>query len=578
MKNFFFIIAILAVIGFLGSSFYQIFYKNRKAFDEKNTVVKIDGPQSLELGDPLDISVSYKNDSRANLKNAVLTLNYPRDGLSGIRDKSGFGKIRDSAIVWEIGEISGGYEGTVKISATVANIYAAKFTAELCYEPENFNSEFSARNEFTFSVKPAKISLNLFAPKEMVIGQEIKYILTYTNATSFNFDAIRIKFNYPLGFTFSESIPPAGQDGAWEITNFARASSGQIEVKGTLGESGEDAKAVNAAVEQRGKDGNFIFNNEISAATSLIGSPFAVTQTVNDKENYSASAGDNLNYKIKLRNLNTSAQNNLIVVAALNGEAADYATLAAENASVDSQAHTITWNSGTKTDLANFESDKEMELVFSIKARDKMAVSDAASKNFLIRNMVLIKNGNIFDAGGGNKVIVSSSFDTKINSSVELYTRGYFNDDGRIKTSGPIPPKVGETTAYNIKWQILNSSNKIKNAKVAGILPANVRWTGEIFPLDAKISYDVNTRVVAWEAGDLEPATGILSPLKEVIFQVSITPVAEDAGNYLVLIDQNSLTATDDFTLSEIAAKSEGITTRLPDDVSIGPDEGKVAM
>lgn len=64
----------------------------------------------------------------------------------------------------------------------------------------------------------------------------------------------------------------------------------------------------------------------------------------------------------------------------------------------------------------------------------------------------------------------------------------------------------------------------------------------------------------------------------KVLFQISVKPVLGDAGNYLVLIDQNNLTAIDDFTLSDVAAKADGLTTRLPDDLSVGSEEGKAAM
>lgn len=582
MRKIFLSIAILAVVGFLASSIYQIFYQNQKAFAEGNTSVKIEGSQSLEAGDSFEITISCKNGNKVNLKNAVLTLNYPQGSFSDMKADSG-GKINDSSVTWNIGDIASGYENVVaKISGKADSISVDKLTAELVYEPENFSSNFSSRDEFSFSIKPAKISLSLFAPPEAVAGQEVKYILTYTNATSLDFDSIRIKFNYPLGFTFTSANPPPAPDTGsgvfWEIPAFTRASSGQIEVMGTLDQNGEDIKTVNAAVEQAGKDGSFIFNNEISADTSIINSPFVVTQIVNDKENYSASTGEILNYKIKLRNLDKASRNNLVVSVILSGEAADYTTLSAENSTIDQTTNTVTWDSKTKTDLASLDPDKEIELDFSLKIKDKLAIADATSKNFSVKDTVAVKDGNILDADGNNKLIVSSSFDTKINSPVELFTQGYYMDDPRISTSGPIPPKVGETTTYNIHWKILNSSNKINNVKVTGVLPANVRWTGEVFPMDAKIAYDINTRVITWEAGDLDPGTGISSPLKEVVFQVSITPTAQDVGNYMVLIDQNSLTATDDFTLSEISAKSDGITTRLPDDISIGPDEGKVSM
>lgn len=579
MRKVFLSIAILAIAGFLASSFYEIFYKNQNAFDETRTTIKIEGPESLETGETAGLSVSYKNGNKANLKNAVLTLNFPAEAFTDIKDASGFGKIRDSAIVWELGDISSGYESTLRVSAKIMDAGANKLAASLDYEPENFNSSFSAKKEYALAVKPAKISLSLFAPKESVANQEVKYILTYTNATALNFNSVRIKMNYPAGFIFTESNPPAGEGGSsWEIQNFARASSGQIEVRGVLGGDDREVKAVGAIVEQKDREGKFIFNNEITAATNLISSPFNIVQLANDKESYSANAGETLNYKIKFRNLSKVRQSNLIVSAALSGDAVDYATLAADGAAVDKQARTVIWDGKSKPGLMNLDPDKEAEVDFSVKINDEIAIADSSNKNFVIKNAVTLKNGSIFNADGTNKVIVSASFDTKINSSVVLYAQGLFNDDGRLKTSGPIPPKVGQTTTYNIKWQILNASNKIKNVKVTGILPADARWAGNIFPIDGRIFYDVTSRMITWEAGDIEAGTGILSPLKEIIFQLSVTPEAKDIGSYLVLIDQNSLTATDDFTLSEISSMADGITTRLPDDISIGSDDGKVAM
>jgi uncharacterized repeat protein (TIGR01451 family) len=301
---------------------------------------------------------------------------------------------------------------------------------------------------------------------------------------------------------------------------------------------------------------------------------------VNDKENYAADLGQTLNYKIKIRNLSKAKQNNLILSAVLDGQAVDFTSLSGEDSSIDRALHSITWDSKLKSDLVSVDPDKEIEVEFSVKTNGSVSIVDSESKNFSVKNTVTVKDGNIFNADGTNKVMVTTAFETKINSHPELYVRGYFNDDDRLipKPSGLVPPKVGQATAYNVHWQILNTSNKIKNAKVSGILPDNVKWTGNVFPLDAKIFYDINTRTITWEAGDVEVGTGIISPLKEVLFQVSVTPTATDVGNYLVLLDKNALSATDEFTLSEITISTEGITTRLPDDLSVGPEEGKVTL
>lgn len=579
MKKILLIIGIISIIGFLSYSYYQFFVKNKNSFDQANTILKIEGPETAkEIGDTADFVVSYKNNNKANLKNAVLILNFSGSDFGDIKDNSGFGKVNNSSIVWTIGDIAAGFESTLKVSAKIMDVAANKLTAALDYDPDNFSSHFSAKKDFSFAVNPAKISLSLYAPRETVIDQEIKYVLTYTNATAVNFDSVKIKFNYPDGFTFSSANPPAGENGEWAIANFIRASSGQIEVVGRLSGNGGEMKKIGAVLEQKTKDGGYAFNNDTSSETKIISSPFFIAETINDKENYSASAGETLNYKIKFKNLDKVNYNNLVVSANLNGDAADYTVLEASGATVDKQLHSVTWDAKSKPVFLNFKPDEEAELEFSVKIKEVLPVIDGSSRNFTVKSGIDIKNGNIFDAGGANKIIVSSVFDTKIISSVMIFARGYFNDDERLKTSGQIPPKVGQSTVYNIHWQIFNSSNKIKNTKVTGVLPAGVKWKGNIFPSDAKVSYDINTRSVVWEAGDVEAGTGIISPLKEILFQVSVMPGASDAGNYLVLIDQNSLSATDEFTLSDISVNSDGITTRLPDDLSIGPDEGKVSL
>jgi len=580
MKKIYLVIAAVVVIGLLAAGFYLVFYKNQKAFAESGTTLKIIGTEALDVGGEAGIEIAYTNNNRTNLKNAVLILNYPQEGFTDIKDQSGFGKIKGTQIIWNLGEISAGYNGSVKISAKITDINANTVSASLDYDPENFNSSFSAKANYRFNVKIAKISINLFAPPEAVSGQEVKYILTYTNATAIDFGMIRIKLNYPPGFVFTSATPPATQSpDTWEVPGFTRASNGQIEIIGALNNSDGETKTIGAVVEEKNKDGNFIFNNEISANTNLISSPFVTVQTVNDKENYAADAGETLNYKIKIRNLSNAEQDNLIISDVLSGDAIDFTSLAADNANIDRALHTITWDGKVRSDLAAVSPNKEIEIDFSVKTNSSISIIDGNSKNFLIKNSVIIRDGNIFNADGSNKTIITTSFETKINSAPVLFVRGYFNDDDRLKIdSAPLPPKVGQTTTYNIHWQILNTSNKIRNTKVSGVLPDNIKWTGNIFPLDAKIFYDINTRAITWEAGDIEVGTGIISPLKEVLFQVSVTPATSDVGNYLVLIDKNSLSATDDFTLSDITVNAEGITTRLPDDLSVSPDEGKVTQ
>ncbi|MFA6096903.1 MAG: hypothetical protein WC788_04740 [Candidatus Paceibacterota bacterium] len=89
--------------------------------------------------------------------------------------------------------------------------------------------------------------------------------------------------------------------------------------------------------------------------------------------------------------------------------------------------------------------------------------------------------------------------------------------------------------------------------------------------------YDPTTREVVWVIPKIEANMGISSPAKEVVFQVGVTPEAADTGNTIMVVDKVTVSGYDDFTLSGISNVEGEIASDLPDDDSIGLEEGVVA-
>jgi hypothetical protein len=168
-------------------------------------------------------------------------------------------------------------------------------------------------------------------------------------------------------------------------------------------------------------------------------------------------------------------------------------------------------------------------------------------------------------------------FVNRVNSKLEIVQEGYFQDEV-FGNSGPIPPKVGESTTYTIMWRVKNYYNEVKNTTVKAVLPKNVKLTGEIFPeeQEEKFTFDSVSRELVWNVGDLLAVQGILNPAPNLSFQVSFTPDATQKGKAPDLIKEAIMTGEDQWTKETLSATSSAIDTTLPDDDTVSKSQGIV--
>ena len=107
-------------------------------------------------------------------------------------------------------------------------------------------------------------------------------------------------------------------------------------------------------------------------------------------------------------------------------------------------------------------------------------------------------------------------------------------------------------------------------------MPPHVKWNSKVNPGYADLKYDSQTGQVTWTVGDLQSATGILLPVREVAFQIAITPSLAHLGNLVELIGQSRVVGQDDFVGLELTNIVKSIDTDLPDDLKISEKQGKV--
>ena len=158
---------------------------------------------------------------------------------------------------------------------------------------------------------------------------------------------------------------------------------------------------------------------------------------------------------------------------------------------------------------------------------------------------------------------------SKISTNLILETEARYFTDELIKVgSGPLPPKVFETTTYVVYFRLSNTLNEADNLEVTTTLPADVIWTNQAnTSVGNKPTYNPNTREVKWILNRLPAGAGTVFAKPEASFEVAITPKESDADKIFVLTRTTALSARDTFSNAAILKTARFLTTELLDDL-----------
>ncbi|MAF20649.1 MAG: hypothetical protein CMI55_03130 [Parcubacteria group bacterium] len=557
----------LKSIGFIAGVIFLIIiviftWRGFTSFDKDKVRLEIAWPERVVSGEEIKYIVKYKNNTRLALNNLQLVFHYP-EGSIPFDDN-------DLVQAMDLPDIEPDQENQVELSARIIGLKGEEKEAwlELSYQPGNLSSRYTNQAEFSSNIISVPLLLDFDLPEKLVDGQSFDFSLKYLNQAEVSFDDLEIRIDYPTGFNLQSSESSLSErDGAWSIDSLMAGQEDKIFIRGNIeGERGE-VKLFKAQIGLVDDD-QFIPYAETVKALQISLSPLSVVQTVNESTDYIAETGQQLDYQINFENTTDIGIKNVVITSKLEGAVLDFASLESESGSFDGLTQTITWKASNLPALEFLGARQKGQLNFSIKIKDLLPISNYSDKNFKIINTVKIDSSEIplslerIQIGGQSQSI------TKLASQLTLQAQGYYNDDTFLN-SGAIPPKVGQTTTYTIKWRLVNTANDLSKVRVVAFLPPHVKWLNQISPSSGNLKYNFQTGQLIWQVGDLSSATGVLLPVKQIAFQISITPSLADLGNLVELIGQSKVTGLDNFVDLELIDTDEPIDTDLPDDPAI---------
>ena len=571
-------LSIVVFLAALGAVLY-VLLGGTNVVSSKNIEIDLVGPVSIKGGEAGNWQVIITNKNKINLELADLIIEYPE----GSRPISGsFGGTNNFSERRSLGEIKAGETRSEQIAAYLFGERDTdktfRFTLE--YRPAGSNAILAATEEGTVRLLQSPLEISLVFPKEANAGEEVFLEADITSNAQTLIKDVSFKMEYPAGFMYLDSdLKPTVGDNIWRLGDLKPNMKRTIKIKGIL--QGQDLmelsfRASSGPVDQNGE----VIAYGYATQSIILKKPFLnLSVEVNGKteEQTIASSGEELNIVINWQNTLPTKISNATIEVKINGSAADQRTISVSNGFYRSFDKTLVWNQSSSPDLSSIDPLGTGKAIFKFSILNPLTNDIIKQSNPAVSLDVVMRAERITEEQGKVEITNHLTKDIKIATLLQL-SRWALYYSGPFKNSGPLPPKVGRETTYTVTWSLKNTANNVSGAVVSAFLPSYVRWLGKFQPEDADVSYNQTTGEIIWRAGSVSAGTGILSPAKELAFQISFLPNAAQVGSQPTLVSEVTLSGKDDFTGAYLRDLKYALTTYLDSDPKFKYNEAIVTQ
>jgi hypothetical protein len=280
--------------------------------------------------------------------------------------------------------------------------------------------------------------------------------------------------------------------------------------------------------------------------------------------NLTANPGDILTYTIEYKNHSDQGVREAIITTKFeNPEFLDWENLDLPRGYFDEENKQLIWKASDIPELKTLAPGQGGTLTFTVPVISDFSTQGAV-KNKAIISEAIIDSPDITGALAQNKLIGSNKLVVTLGTLIGFQASAYYNDDSTIDNEGPVPPEVGETTEYSLRFRISNPANEISNGKVVVTLPTYIKYTGTKVPEDATVEYKDRTNELIWTVGTVSPGAP-----QELRVQVAFRPISTQAGKEFILFNRALFTARDNFAKQDISLSLEEKSSFLTEDTAL---------
>lgn len=538
-----------------------IFFGGFNMISSNNVNIVVTTPSSVSSGEQMPIALSVVNGNPTDLTSLSLFIDYP----DGVQSALTPGKVLSHDQI-DLGTIVKGQSKDYTVQTLLFGQKDAikTFTLRIEYKVAGSNAVFSKTKTFDVLISSSPILLDVSSPSEVNSGDTVTLSINVTSNSSVVVQNSMVKVAYPYGFTYTDSnIKPLRDNSVWNLGDLKGGDKKTLIVRGVLiGQDLED-RSFQISVGTQNQTSPTDFSTALATSIATVGirkSFFNLTLT--STADGTAPLGQFVPVTVSWENTLPDQIVQSHIEATLSGNVFDRSKVSANNGGFfRSLDNTILWDKNSTTNLKTIAPGEQGQVSFSV-GSFASSVQTLLTKNPHIDAHVVITGNRLGTSAGA----VSSSADItiKIPTTLSVASQAYRNN-GTFSNTGSIPPKADVESTYTIVWTLTNTSNDLASTTVSATLPSGIQWKNEISPASERISYNTDTRVVSWDAGNIYAATGFTYPAKQVSFKVGIIPSVNQIGSAPAILGDAEAFSADTYTGTQVKAGANPLTTRFSD-------------
>lgn len=552
-----------------------IWWRGSNIVSGGNIPIDISAPVSVSGGDPFETKLTITNSNKVAIEESMLFIEYP----------VGFYSLPNRVEVPRISKNLGVIAPGQSVNETVSTLlYGEENTSKevqvtLEYRMAGSNATLKKTATYSVRISSSPVNIKLSIPKEVSSGQEIELAIDVSSNSKDPTGALLVDATYPTGFIFMSAIPaPTYGENVWRIPELRPQEKRTIKIHGVVEGQESEEKATKIFVGTEDQKDERIIGIIYNSATesSVITKPFFVLDLLmnnNKSQNNVTSFGKGVRVDVFWQNNDSVRVTDAVIEVKLKGAAMDkYSIYASGGGFYRSIDNTIVWDKTVNYSLANMEPGANGTLSFSFSPIALMFGTERLIKNPQITFNV---RARVNRTSGGSPAESISAFLTrsvKIETDLKLGAKGLFFS-GPFQNIGPIPPQADKETTYTISLSAQNSSNNVSNAVVKTTLPIYVKWLSMISPEGEDVTFNDSTGEVVWNVGRV-----VAGGSRDAAFQISFTPSVSHINRVPLLTGDITISATDDFTKTEVSDKRPALTTYISGDPQFSPNDANVVQ
>lgn len=574
----FYFILLISVIFFVGSVSYAYlsFVSGKRDVLVDNIDIKIIGPVSVSGGETLDLEVLIQNHNEVVLRDADLIIKYPE----GARTIDLMNELTLTRI--SIGDIEANH--VLKESVDMAFLgdqgEVKDIIFEIEYKLDGSANFFRKSKELGIVLSDSPIRILVEGVENVSSGQSFDLDVVVTSNSRKNIDTLILKVDYPFGFKFNSStIDPTKENNLWIFNDVKPGDLINFKINGILTAQNNEQRVFRFMTGVPDNDNTdeiaielHNFAKSVLTERPFVGVSFDFKEYFALKENTVVLENKSrFPVDISIYNNTNDIIRDLKLVIDVEGNMFIENEIRLRDGFYDSVKNQIIIDRFTSPSMEQINPRNTVSFQVDMVLYDLFKIPDInpeASFSIYLTGKRISENEVEENIDEKDFVKINILSPTKINSYT-YYTIGPFAN------TGPVPPRVEQETTYAVSFDLVNISNKLKDAKITASIPRGVYWKNNFSPAPENVYYDEANRLFVWDIGEINPGVGALKSDRQIFVNFGVIPNANQIGSKVIILDDVIFEATDTLSNEKISKRLEKITSDI-DESTWGPDSGNV--